>query len=990
MQKKRIFKLTAFIVWIALLFSNCNAFVYAGIKNTVSEDHIESETIIEISDIKDFEELTKKSVNESYSLGKTFKLVNDLDFSGKKFIPIALMAGVFDGNGHKIKGISISSNDSINGVFRELTKKGIVKDLMIYADICGGKESEDIGGIAGENNGLLINCVFNGTILSYRNTGGIAGHNGPSGNIVSCVNRGNILSQRRTGGITGFNEGKVVHSINHGEINRDSETAHEILRDKYGYELEYKIKDIRVLMTGGIAGVNNGIIDESENYGKIGYSSLGYLTGGIAGYSRGYIGNSINNGEISGRKDTAGIAGLFEPYSMHVYEDDSFDKAGDELDELDVLLTELNSLIAEEDQKFQNNLDAIRNEADLLRAKISENKAYYRSKDDITEKELEGRLDNIRTTADDMDLDFTLEFSSYQGTTAKERVEIMANLIKALASAIRNRSFVDVPENLNKIASNASDMAKAIDQHIKEIKGAEKKLSKKTKKMIESLEELRDEFNELDDYLRKSYDSYKCDLRNTSDDINQNVENIAAEMDALNDGLKDSDSVLRKKTDEISAKNRELNDAVGDSFDEAKDLLEDIRETDDITEIFDDISDNEDETVSSGMIVKCRNNANIYGDINSGGICGSVDYWYETESETEIVSVGIPSLKYSSSKRATILESENYADIISRKNYSGGIAGRAESGAMISCGNYGNIIAEDGEYVGGIAGLSAFTIRNSYSVCSISGNAEIGGIAGKGMNIENNKAIVSILGIKEHSGAIAGSLEKGGKVSGNEFCSNRVNAVNGRTDNKEATEKRYKDIISGNDIPEAFKKLMVTFVEDGNVVKRIKIDYGESIRTVDIPSAHDTDESMAYWSVSDFNSISENMLVEARYKAYLTAVATEEDEPEFILEGKFYPGTELLVRSEDEIDEAGISGTSDYEIVSKISFTTESEYGMIPGKHKIRILDENKKDLLAFLSDNGLETADCSRDGKYLIADIGDETEFYIVRKKGFFSGLFS
>nr|MCR4745286.1 hypothetical protein [Lachnospiraceae bacterium] len=78
------------------------------------------------------------------------------------------------------------------------------------------------------------------------------------------------------------------------------------------------------------------------------------------------------------------------------------------------------------------------------------------------------------------------------------------------------------------------------------------------------------------------------------------------------------------------------------------------------------------------------------------------------------------------------------------------------------------------------------------------------------------------------------------------------------------------------------------------------------------------------------------------------------------------------------------------EIVSKISFTTESEYGMIPGKHKIRILDENKKDLLAFLSDNGLETADCSRDGKYLIADIGDETEFYIVRKKGFFSGLFS
>ncbi len=953
--------------------------------NIVSmEENKEDLTEIKISSESDLEELVKKSVDESYSKGKKFILTNDIDLNGKEFTPISLMAGCFDGNGHIITGIKIVSDKSENGFIRRVTESGTVENLTVSADITAGKITENIGGIAGENAGTISRTTFEGSILSYRASGGIAGHLAESGNIISCTNKAVITSQRRTGGIAGFNEGNISDCVNYGKINTGSETAHELLTDDSDkFELDLSRKDFRVLMTGGIAGINSGVIADSMNYGKVGFSSLGYLTGGIAGYTKGYIGNCINNADISGRKNTGGIAGLFEPYSRHVYENDSFDKAEDKADELTGLLDDLNGLVQAEDDSTQKNIDLIRLEIDALRYKISENKAYYRSKDDIVEQELEGRLDKIRATADDMDGDFSIAFSSYQGTTAKEEAESIEKLIRAFVDALRSGSYLDLSENLLKLAEKSRNFVSALNKKIDETKAAEKKISKESKKLIEGLEDLRDEFNELDDYCRNTADSYKCDLRNTSDDLNARVENIAAEMDILNEGLKSSDKKIRNKTDEISKANRELTDAVTDSFDEAKSVITELKDTEDSEEVFEDLSDDEDATVSEGLIHKCTNKATVFGNINTGGIAGTIDYWNESESESEIVSEGTPSLEYKSYKKATILDSENHADIVSSRDYSGGIVGKAASGAVIGCGNYGNLFSEDGKYSGGIAGYSAFTIRNCYAVTSVSADSEAGGIAGKGKNLINNRSIAYVSDDGEHKGAVAGSLEEGGQVSGNEFVTDDGSGINGAANSAEAKRKSYEEIVSGNNIPEAFKKLTVTFIYEGTVIKRLVTSYDSSLDESEIPKVPKKENKIGFWSRNDFDHIKENMLVSAEYESYVTSISAKADDTDYLLEGLFYPDSVLMVKKENDADLP--EELRDYKIISKISLSVDSQYGTVSSDRLIRISDKNKADVIAVSKDGKVSIKDTRRDGSYIVADIGDASEIYIVRKKWLF-----
>ena len=974
--KERI-KLTALLLCLAVMMVNCRVEVSA-LENPADD------STIRISDEADFMEFAKKSVDEAYSRGKSFVLTNDLDFRGKEYLPISLMAGSFDGNGHIIKGIKIEAEKSENGFIRKVTESGIVKNLTVSADIYAGRKTENIGGIAGENSGTISSVSFEGKIISYRTSGGIAGHLTASGNIIDCKNRAVILSQRRTGGIAGFSEGTISDSLNYGKINVSSESAHELLSsDAEEFRLNFSKKDFRVLMTGGIAGVNTGIIGNSKNYGEVGYDSLGYLTGGIAGYSKGYIGSCTNYAEVSGRKNTGGIAGLFEPYGRHVYEEDSFDTAEEKADELNALIDEMNGLVQKEDDKTQLNIDVIRAEVDSLRYRISENKAYYRAKDDILEGELEGRLDKIRSTADDMDGDFTLAFSDYEGKSAKEEAQSIANLIRAFIEAIRNRSYPDISENLLNLASRAKKLGSLLDKRINEIKGAGNKLSKKSKKLIDSLEELRDELNELDDFGRSTADSYKADMRNTSDDINQRVENLASEMDLLNEGLKSSDKLVRNKTDEISKLNRELNDAVTDSFDEAKAVIEELKEKEDTEDIFEDLSDDTDETVSSGLIHKCANKANVYGNINTGGIAGSIDYWNETDSESEIVSEGTPSLKYKSIEKATILDSENHADIIASRNYSGGIVGKASSGAVIECGNYGNLFSEEGDYVGGIAGSSSFTIRNCYAVTSVSADAEIGGIAGKGKNLINNRAISKVPEDREHSGAIAGSLEKDGIVSGNEFVSDSGSGINGSSNDEEARKKSYEEMVSENELPEDFKKLTVTFVYEGTVIKRLTTSYNSSLDESEIPELPKKENQLAFWSRTDFDRIRENMLVEAMYEPFISSISTSVSYRDYLLEGVFYPDSSLNVKVEEDAEIP--EGLEDYRLVSKISLSVNSAYGTISSDRLIRILDKDKRDIIAVLENGRAIVKETRRDGNYMVADIADASEIYIIRRKWIF-----
>ena len=187
--------------------------------------------------IKTYEDLCQMAnlVNmgiEKYTKG-SYILANDIECSGKEWTnPIGQTAlyysndpakdgdwgfeGVFDGNGHVIKNLSVKGS-SLNalsfGVFG--TVSGTVKNLGIENfTYKGAGQDSRVGAVAGQilNGGKIVDCyLVNGNINTYALprsgvVGGIAGAN-YSGTIENCYVYNFTAFAGRMGGIAGDNHG---------------------------------------------------------------------------------------------------------------------------------------------------------------------------------------------------------------------------------------------------------------------------------------------------------------------------------------------------------------------------------------------------------------------------------------------------------------------------------------------------------------------------------------------------------------------------------------------------------------------------------------------------------------------------------------------------------------------------------------------------------------------------------------------------------------
>ena len=152
-------------------------------------------------------------------------------------------------------------------------------------------EVDDVGGIAGDIMGSIINCKAEGDIKGYLNVGGIAGGTGSTGTVSKCVfSQGMVYaSARNAGGIVGYHCGvKISECKNYGSV---------------------KVGNERV---GGIAGFLCGSVVSCENRGNV---AGGSYAGGIAGESsqcngsKGTMEYCVNYGEISGDTNVGGVIG---------------------------------------------------------------------------------------------------------------------------------------------------------------------------------------------------------------------------------------------------------------------------------------------------------------------------------------------------------------------------------------------------------------------------------------------------------------------------------------------------------------------------------------------------------------------------------------------------------------------------------------------------------------------------------------------------------
>ena len=350
MYKKRV---TSFLLAVMLLFMPLME-VSAEESNEKSEESEEEEIIEEVITVEDanetlesysdeeteWEEIYIDSVEDlkafsrncwldTWSWNKKVYLTEDLDLTGSGFVSIPTFGGYFDGQGHTIKGLSIRDAVSYTGLFCYTQRTAVIANLNVQGSVRPSGKQMVVGGIVGDNSGIIINCNFDGLIEGNDYVGGITGFNEISGILIDCTNNSKITGAHYTGGIAGDNMGNIVGCVNEADVNISNADKEKSLEDinleqySFGFmdngdNSEQNEKQAAInnntIDSGGIAGLSTGIIQFCVNKGTIGYEHVGYNIGGIVGRQSGYVYACENTGTVYGRKDVGGIAGQTEPY----------------------------------------------------------------------------------------------------------------------------------------------------------------------------------------------------------------------------------------------------------------------------------------------------------------------------------------------------------------------------------------------------------------------------------------------------------------------------------------------------------------------------------------------------------------------------------------------------------------------------------------------------------------------------------------------------
>ena len=141
--------------------------------------------------------------------GKTdinITLDTDIDLTGKDWMPIGTSnpyTGTFDGGGHTIKGLTVTTNDEYAGLFGWLGEAGTVKNVVMEGvQITKNHSSGFAGGVAGFSWGTIENCSVSGSVSGTVYVGGVVGAQW-NGSITGCSSSATVKGTVYVGGVTG-------------------------------------------------------------------------------------------------------------------------------------------------------------------------------------------------------------------------------------------------------------------------------------------------------------------------------------------------------------------------------------------------------------------------------------------------------------------------------------------------------------------------------------------------------------------------------------------------------------------------------------------------------------------------------------------------------------------------------------------------------------------------------------------------------------------
>lgn len=864
-------------------------------------------TELHISTEEELAALAADCALDSWSRDKYVVLDGDIVLSGNSEIVIPSFGGVFEGGGHKISNLRIETAGSAQGLFRYIQEGAEVRSLSVSGRVQPGGSQNRVGILAGVNYGRIIDCSTAGSVAGDGSAGGVVGVNEASGEIRRCSSAAAVSGAHETGGICGRNSGVLNNCSNSGGINTYSKDITYDLEDITLENLESlnSMSNVKAHTdTGGIAGYSEGKIYYCSNTGTVGYQHVGYNTGGIVGrLHQGYIQNCTNHGRIYGRKDVGGIVGQMEPFLEIRYLNDKLQEIDREADRLISLLDRANEDIqryGEETSQLAKDVTAHLNNVSAAAGNLmgTANYLWY-----FYNQELAG----INTDLQRLNADL-----KEQGETGGMK-DYTLDLGGSVSGGDLGEITVKVPDNTEGYLAALRRFGESATGHIGNITGV----------TTETGGGITENLGTLDRELRSAADS----LERLTHVFGEGAELAGDDMDAISAQAK----VLRRSINELrddlfryegiavaDASDEKAGNDSGDPGAEPAEGADPAEGTDGSNGDSNnsdpaEISGSGSGTVAyydtgsfqQGKITLCVNEGKVEADTNVGGIVGQIATEVDFDPEDDIALSGEESFNIEQTIKAVVRESRNDGEILGKKDYVGGIVGKADFGAVISCESYGRVSSSDGSYVGGIAGASDYAVRSSYFLGELSGRNYVGGIAGRGCDIFYSYACSDLEVTGECGGSVAGGLTADGILAENYYVEGNTPGVDAVGYEGGAMPVPYDVFCNMEGMPEAFRQFTIRFVADGKELAAVTCRYDETPDMSQISTAPPEKEGFyGVWPEVDLEDIRGSMVLEAQYIPWVTTLASRETgdggKALVLVQGQFLPGAEISVEETAE------------------------------------------------------------------------------------------
>ncbi|WP_455998862.1 GLUG motif-containing protein [Phocaeicola barnesiae] len=193
-----------------------------------------------------------KLVNEEWKSDINITLTADINLSGIDWTPIGIdynhqYTGTFDGGGHTITGLTVTTSDQYAGLFGRIGSGGKVKDVTlkdvkiesnngmgyvggvagwsygniencsVSGSVIGRGKNSIVGGVVGsQNGGFLTGCSSSATVKGVTYAGGIAGETNSGASLTGCYATGDVTVENdgtnnsHAGGVVGYNGGGTL------------------------------------------------------------------------------------------------------------------------------------------------------------------------------------------------------------------------------------------------------------------------------------------------------------------------------------------------------------------------------------------------------------------------------------------------------------------------------------------------------------------------------------------------------------------------------------------------------------------------------------------------------------------------------------------------------------------------------------------------------------------------------------------------------------